>query len=542
MRIPLLLYALAFVVRGAFMVGFPDPAYADSSYYVEVARALASGHGLNVEFVWIFAEVGGKLPVNPVLPIPSNAHWLPLASFIQAPFVALLGPTTFASALPMILIGSLAAPVTWAIARDLGASRTVQIGAGILAAIPAAGTVFMAQPENFAIFQPLVPAAIWLAARSLRGDGRAFAASGLLVGFASLARNDAFLLGGVVAAVFLIERIRAIRGRRPPRISVVAAMGCFALYLLVVVPWFARQYVEFGSISPTASSGPALWLTNYRQWNSITADTSFAAFIAQGWSVILSTRLIGLTAALANFAVAISSIVLVPLILVGGWTRRRSDDFLPWFLYAAALLLGATFLFPLHVPGGAFVHSAVGLGPHAYILALEAVAVLIGWIARRRPAWDPRVAVPLFSAFVVAFVVLSAVGYGGIVHAHWAEARAPRQALASAADALGMARDDRVMSTDAAGFKYWIGRPGVVSPDDPLETIQAVAKGYGIRWLVLERGAIVRALQPVLVDDVRPAWIGPAVFSYPDPAGGPAALALYPVCLTASDTRCGGGS
>ncbi|MEJ7696567.1 MAG: hypothetical protein WKF78_08115 [Candidatus Limnocylindrales bacterium] len=70
MRIPLLLYALAFVVRGAFMVGFPDPAYADSSYYVEVARALASGHGLNVDFVWIFAEVGGKLPVNPVLPIP----------------------------------------------------------------------------------------------------------------------------------------------------------------------------------------------------------------------------------------------------------------------------------------------------------------------------------------------------------------------------------------------------------------------------------------------------------------------------------------
>jgi len=232
----------------------------------------------------------------------------------------------------------------------------------------------------------------------------------------------------------------------------------------------------------------------------------------------------------------------VPLILVGGWTRRRSDDFLPWLLYAAALLLGATFLFPLHVPGGAFVHSAVGLGPHAYILALEAVAVLIGWIARRRPAWDPRVAVPLFSAFVVAFVVLSAVGYGGIVHARWAEARAPRQALASAADALGMARDDRVMSTDAAGFKYWTGRPGVVSPDDPIETIQAVAKGYGIRWLVLERDAIVRALQPVLVDDVRPAWIGPAVFSYPDPAGGPAALALYPVCLTASDARCGGGS
>src|SRR5690348_6706900 len=59
MRTAVLLYALAVVVRSACMIVFPDPAYADSSYYVEVARSLASGHGLSVDFVWIFAEVGG---------------------------------------------------------------------------------------------------------------------------------------------------------------------------------------------------------------------------------------------------------------------------------------------------------------------------------------------------------------------------------------------------------------------------------------------------------------------------------------------------
>ena len=85
------------------MLLYPDPAYPDSYYYVDVARALAAGHGLNVDFVWIFAEVGGKIPADPVLPIPSNAHWLPLASFLQAPFIAVLGPTAIASALPMVL-------------------------------------------------------------------------------------------------------------------------------------------------------------------------------------------------------------------------------------------------------------------------------------------------------------------------------------------------------------------------------------------------------------------------------------------------------
>ena len=317
MRTPLLLYGLAFLVRAFFMVQYPDPGYPDSYYYVDVARALAAGHGLNVDFVWIFAEVGGRLPADPVLPIPSNAHWLPLASFIQAPFVALMGPTAIASALPMVVIGSLAAPLTWLIAREVGASRTVQLGAGVLGAIPAAGAVFMAQPENFAIFQPLVAATLWLAARGLRGDRRAFALAGLLVGLASIARNDAFLLGGAIGLVFVWDRVRAWRTNRAPTIPLSAAFACLALFLLLVGPWWYRQLSVFGSISPTASSGTALWLTEYRQWNSITADTSFAAFLAQGPGQILASRVFGFLAAAANFAVIIGSVVLVP------FNRRR---------------------------------------------------------------------------------------------------------------------------------------------------------------------------------------------------------------------------
>ncbi|MFL5675759.1 MAG: ArnT family glycosyltransferase, partial [Chloroflexota bacterium] len=309
MRIPLLLYGLAVLVRTAFMLAFPDPAYPDSFYYVDVARALASGHGLSVDFVWIFAEVGGKLPTDAVLPIPSNAHWLPLASFIQAPFVAVMGANAIASALPMVLIGSLAAPLTWFIARDIGASRTVGLGAGVMSAIPAAGAVFMAQPENFAIFQPLVAATLWCTARGLRGDTRAYALAGLLVGLASIARNDAFLLGAAVGLVFVIDRVRAWRRDRAPRMPWTAAAGCLALYLLVVVPWWYRQLSVFGSISPTASTGTALWLTDYRQWNSITADVSLSNFLAQGPAGIIGSRIGGLVSAAANFALIVGSLL-----------------------------------------------------------------------------------------------------------------------------------------------------------------------------------------------------------------------------------------
>ncbi len=539
-RIPLLLYGLAVLVRAGFMLMFPDPAYPDSFYYVDVARALASGHGLNVDFVWIFAEVGGKLPVDAVLPIPSNAHWLPLASFIQAPFIALMGATAIASALPMVLIGSLAAPLTWFIARDIGASRTVGLGAGVMAAIPAAGAVFMAQPENFAIFQPLVAATLWFAARGLRGDTRAYAAAGP----ARRARLDR-----------PERRLPARRGGRAgvrhrpgPRLAAPdarptcrsrAAVGCLALYLLIVVPWWYRQLSVFGSISPTASTGTALWLVDYRQWNSITADVSLSNFLAQGPAGIIGSRVGGLVSAVANFALIVGSLVLVPFIVWGGWLRRRSDDLLPWFLFTAILFAGAMIVFPLHVPGGAFIHTAVGLGPYAYILALEGVAALVVAIARRRPAWDPARAIPLFSWVIVGLrgrhgLPLRAGRPGGLEGGR----RAP-PALAAELDRLGVPATDRLMSIDAGGFKYFTGRGGVVSPDDPIDTIRDVARR--LRHPLADprarcdgRGAAPRPRARRAAGlDRRTGLRRPRH----RPSGGPA-LALYPVCFDPADTRC----
>jgi 4-amino-4-deoxy-L-arabinose transferase-like glycosyltransferase len=291
-RTPIALYLLALAVRAVLVAIFPDPAYPDSSYYVDVARSIAAGNGLNIDFVWIFAEVGNRLPDPAVLPIPSNAHWLPLASFIQAPFVSLLGPTAVANALPGILIGSLVAPLTWLIARDAGARPLVCAAAGVLSAIPGAATAFLAQPENFAILHPLVAATLWLTARGLKGDGRSFAVAGLLAGLATLARNDGILIAGAIGLVWLADRLRSLRARRGqrswsrvddrPPISLLAGVGAFVLFMVVMGPWWARQLAVFGSISPTSSTGVALWIQDIAQWNSITADTSFHAFMAQG--------------------------------------------------------------------------------------------------------------------------------------------------------------------------------------------------------------------------------------------------------------------
>ncbi len=124
---------------------------------------------------------------------------------------------------------------------------------------------------------------------------------------------------------------------------------------------------------------------------------------------------------------------------------------------------------------------------------------------------------------VVLLVIATAVVFGRPVQERWDETRQPRIALAAELDRLAVPATDRLLSIDAAGFKYWTGRPGVVTPDDPIETIEAVARAYEIRWLILERDDAAQALGPVLKGDVDPAWIGPATFSVPDRSGGAAA-------------------
>jgi hypothetical protein len=539
-RIPLILFGLAFGARMVLILLFPDPAYPDSYYYTEVTRSIAAGRGLSVDFVWIFAEVGGAIPANPTLPIPSNAHWMPLASFVQVPFVTLLGNSPIAGALPFALLGSLAAPLTWAIARDAGARASVAVGAGILTALPALTLVFMTQPDNFSLFQPLAAAALWLAARGLKGDSRAFAIGGLLVGLATLSRNDGVLIGAVFGLAFSWDRWRAWRsgGGRLPVIPVRSAAAFVALFLVVMAPWWLRQLDVFGQLSPSTATGRVLYIRSIAEWNSITTPATLDWLLGQGAGPLVASRLGGLVAAVTIYTTLVGAGLLVPFMLLGGWVRRRSVDFGPFFAYAALLLSFSALVSAVHVPGGTFIHSAVALVPHSYILALEGIALAVAWIAARRRSWDTTLATRLFTSTAIAFAVAAAVFATVSVHAGWDRKRDARAAVAAALDGAGAATSDRILSIDAAGIRYATGRGGVVTPNDPIETIESVARAYGTRWLILERDDIVPALAPVLLGQARPPWIGAPVFERSSGARPGADIALYPVCVSPGDGRC----
>jgi hypothetical protein len=535
-RIPIALYLLALAARLALIGGFPDPAYPDSFYYVDVARQLAAGHGFNTNVLWIFAEVGGRIPANPTLPIPSNAHWMPLAELVQVPFIWLLGPTALASALPFAIVGSLAAPLAWAIGRDAGAPGSVSVGAGILTALPGLSFVYMAQPDNFSLYQPLVAGSLWMAARGLRGGRRSFLQAGLLAGLATLSRNDGVLVLGVLGLAWLWDRWRARRpfGTEPPRparIPLATAIGAVALFAVCVVPWFARQLAVFGSLSPSTASGKVLFIRNIGEWDSITTPATLDHLLGMGIGPLLLTRLGGLLAAAFIFSVLVGVLVLIPPMLVGAWHRRRDPAFGPYLAYAVVLFAFSAIVSAVHVPGGTFIHSAVALAPHGYVLALEGIVVAVAWIARRRAAWHAGQASRIFVGAAVGFGVLAAVAGSFSVHATWSVEAERLRAVGQALDAAGAPADDRVMSIDAAGTEYWTGHPGVVLVNDPLDTVLQVARAYHTRWLVLERGDTVPAAAQILIDGNPPDWVGPPILERDD-------VSVYPVCTAPTDSRC----
>jgi hypothetical protein len=475
---------------------------------------------------------------------------MPLASLVQVPFVWLLGTSPVAAALPFAVIGSLAAPLTWAIARDAGAREAVAVGAGILTALPALSLVFMPQPDNFSLFQPLAAAALWMAARGLKGDARAFAFGGLLVGLATLSRNDGVLIGAVFGLAFLWDRWRAWQagGTRAPAIPIASAAAFVAIFLVVMAPWWLRQLEVFGQLSPSTATGRVLYIRSIAEWNSITTPATLDWLLGQGIGPLVASRVGGLFAAIAIYTTIVGAGLLVPFMVVGGWARRRSVDFGPFFAYAGILFAFSAIVSAVHVPGGTFLHSAVALVPHSYILALEGIALAVAWIAARRRSWNAGVATRLFTSAAIAFAVGAALFAALSVHAGWDRKRDARQAVAVALDDAGAAAGDRVLSIDAAGIRYATGRGGVVTPNDPIETIESVARAYGTRWLILERDDIVPALAPVLLGQRRPAWIGAPVFerisgARPGTAAAPDVtavpeIALYPVCVAPDDGRC----
>lgn len=456
--------------------------YTDPAYYSLVAERLADGHGFTIPVLWSFLEVGGRLPPDPMLPVPSNGHFMPLTSIVAAGSIWLFGSALGdwrAAQLPMILLGALLVPLTYYVAHQLWPTRGVAWGAALLALLAGPMLVYYPLVDNFAVFGVCGAAAIWASIRAVRArsPGPWLAAAGLAAGLATLARLDGVLLAVAPATAWVVSQSWS---SWPSRLGWGVASA--AAFLLVLAPWLARNLAVFDAAFPSAG-GHTLWITSYNEQFTISADPSVAAYLAWGPVNILGSKLASWGELAGRTAVLLGGFFVLPFVY-GLWHERRRAQLAPFLVYFVVMFVVMGGVFTFHAPKGAFYHSAPAWLPFAIPLAVASVApasIAAGraWPFLRRPATHRF----LLVAGMAGALALSVIG-SAVLLVGWSDGHAKLERAAAFLVSSG-APGDRVMAYDPAALYALSGNPGVAPPFDPFPVVGQVIDAYDVRWVVV---------------------------------------------------------
>jgi 4-amino-4-deoxy-L-arabinose transferase-like glycosyltransferase len=483
----LALFILALVARIVAVAIVPWPPFTDPAYYSLIAQRLAEGHGFTTPVLWSFIEVGSVIPDPAVLPVPSNAHWLPLTSIVAAASMAILGPSYVAGTAPLVVLSALLVPLTYVVTVELFGSR----GAGLLAAVLAifAGPLVIMYPttDNFAVFGATGAASVYCSTRAIREPrpGPWLVAAGAFAGLATLSRIDGALLTLAVATAWFVRR--GSMPWKPPRIggaSLGWGVASAAAFLAVLAPWLARNVAVFGTALPSAG-GHTLWIREYNEQFSIGHEVSLATYLDWGWLNIIGSKLYSWGELIGRTGLMLGGIFVI-FFVAGLWIFRRRAELAPFFVYFAAMFFAMGFFFTFHAPRGAFYHSAPAWLPVAYAVAAAAVAPACNaagrwwWFLRRR-ATHRFIAV----AGLAGAIALSALS-STILFAQWDRSRI-RDEQSSEFLRANAAPDDLFMASDPASIHPRVPLAGLAAPFDPFAVIEQVVEAYGVDWVIVLR-------------------------------------------------------
>lgn len=501
LAVPVALYGLALLARLAATASISFPLTEGSAYYVAVARNLVLGRGLEIDAIWSYATP----PLT--LPRPAFELWQPLASFVAALPMSVLGPSFDAAQLGFAVLGAFLAPLAWAIARDAALRtklddrrvRTVAIGAGALAAIAGPLVLSAAVPDSTLPFAVLAVASCALMPGAARGERRPIAALGVALALAYLTRMEAVWFG-LAFAVLVVRQIGFRAGL--PRI-----LGTAAVAALASAPWWLRNLAVFGTPLPGQVSDNILLTRNEQIFGYLERPT-LEGFLGQG-PVTLAANVANaarhnLVDVLLVPAGVIAAVGLVTLLV--SVTRRpdatralAGSSLVALLIGAAITFVATTLLFPVATLWGTFEHAA---GPAVIALTVLAALGADAAVARIREWRDwPRSNSWLAPAALVALTVPITLLQVGLAAGHAARdqriigelATALPAALAAtgADDGLVLISDRPIWLSDA------LDRPVIALPDEPVASVLSLANEFDATAVLIveDRGRHPQALR-----------------------------------------------
>jgi hypothetical protein len=501
-RIYLLLALFGLSVATVVAALQPSPGYMDADYYYAGGLQLAAGHGFTEPYLWNYLD-------NPVgLPHPSNAYWMPLASLLAGAGAVLYRSASWISGRAgFLLVAALIPPVTAALAWSFSSRRGLALTSGLLAVFPAFYLPFMPVTDTFGLYM-LFGGLFFLVLH------RKFSVLnplllGLLAGLMHLTRADGllWLLIAILGILFVFPKPLGRRFFFVSKFLLLTLAG----YLLVMTPWFIRNYQVFGApLAPGSSK--TLWLTSYDQLFGYPADQiTFSAWLRSGLSAIFRARVWALGLNLSNMLAVQGEVILLPLIGLGLWHKRRDSRVqlagVAWLVIFAAM----TVTFPFAGARGGFFHSGASLQPIWWALAPIGLDRLIAWGTRFR-SWNPVRSATIFrTGLVIIVAILSAVivyvrVLGGGRSQPWSQENIAYNQIKDVLVSHGMTDRSIVMVANPPGFFLASGNSAVAVPDGDVHTLLIVAKRYGVNFVVLEKGSIPVGLDSIYENPL--GWMG----------------------------------
>jgi hypothetical protein len=326
---------------------------------------------------------------------------------------------------------------------------------------------------------------------------------GLLAGLMHLTRADGLLWLPIVliAVIFVLRKLPQHRTMQILSFLLLAVAG----YLVVMTPWFIRNFHAFGALLAPGSS-KTLWLTSYNQLFAYPpGQISFSAWLQSGVGAILRTRLWALGLNLSTMISVQGEAILLPLVGIGFWHLRKDRRMqlagFAWFVILAAM----TIAFPFAGARGGFFHSGASVQIIWWVLAPIGLDRIIIWGSRVR-SWNIVRSGKTFRAgVVITLALLSAViiymrvlGGGGTQT--WGQENVAYNQISSKLVSEGMTSNSVVMVANPPGFFLSSGNPSIAIPDGDVHTLLEVAGKYRANYLVLENGSTPVGLSPVYIN------------------------------------------
>lgn len=477
-----------------------QPGTMDSHYYYGGGVSLRENRAFVEPYIWNYLDAPAGLPA------PSHLYWMPLPSILVAASQSVFGPTFWGGRVPFILLACCLPLVSYATSLSLSGKRRHALTAGLLGLFTGFYLPYWTIPETFAPFAVAGSLSLYLmGAWAERKSRRLLLAAGIMAGLGHLSRADGLLLLATGLMVVLTLEFRR------PRDVLRACLLLLAGYLLVMAPWFYRNWQVSGALLATAGS-KTIFLRDYDELFSYGTPLTWDRYWSWGLMNILQSKLAAGWSNLQSFVAVNNLIFLTPLSLAGLWKLRRHRALWPAVLFGIALYGVMTLLFTFPGTRGGLFHSSAALLPAIFAVSPVGLDVAVGWAARRRRGWDKQGAQRFFS---VGLLVLAAglsmllysrrvIGDGSWIDPDWNRAD---MAMKPAGDWIRREAGDTavVMVGNPPAFNYHTGMQAVVVPNEGPNRLLEVADRYGVEYIILDQNRPAPLTPLYLGDESHPS-------------------------------------